>query len=44
MTDGTIYNLPTVFEVAALTIGDVDTGSNRDIILETQSGKLQQIN
>lgn len=42
-TDGRIYNLPTVSEVAALIVGDVDTASNRHIILETQSGKLQRI-
>lgn len=43
-TDGRIYNLPTASEVAALIVGDVDTPSNRDIILETQSRKLQRIN
>ncbi|KAK7311202.1 hypothetical protein RJT34_09186 [Clitoria ternatea] len=43
-TDGRIYNLPTVSEVAALIVGDFDSASNRDIILETQSGKLQRIN
>ena len=30
--------------MAALIIGDIDTGSNRDIILERQSGRLQRIN
>ncbi|XP_057456739.1 uncharacterized protein LOC130747739 isoform X2 [Lotus japonicus] len=43
-TDGRIYNLPSVSEVAALIVGDVDVGSNRDIILEWQSGKLKRIN
>ena len=33
--DGRIYNIPTVSEVAALFLGDVDTISTRDIILET---------
>lgn len=42
--DGKIYNLPTISEVAALIVGDVDTPSNTDIILERQSGKLQRIN
>ena len=43
-SDGRIYNLPTISEVVALIIGDIDTGSNRDIILERQSGRLQRIN
>lgn len=30
-------------EVAALIVGDVDTGSKRDIILERQSGRLKRI-
>jgi len=42
--DGRIYNIPKVSEVAALIVGDVDTTSPRDIILENRSGKLQRIN
>ena len=42
--DGRIYNVPNVSEVAALIVGDVDTASGRDIIMEKQSGKLQRIN
>jgi len=42
--DGRIYNIPKVSEVATLIIGDVDTTSPRDIILENRSGKLQRIN
>ena len=42
--DGRIYNIPSIYEVAALIVGDVDTGSKRDIIMDTQSGKLQRIN
>ena len=42
-TDGRINNQPTVSEVAALIVGDVDTASKRDIIIETQRGKLQRI-
>jgi hypothetical protein len=42
-TDGRIYNQPTVSEVAALIVGDVDTASKRDIVIETQYGKLQRI-
>ncbi|KAM3235662.1 hypothetical protein P3L10_015699 [Capsicum annuum] len=44
-TDGRRYNLPTIPEVAALVVGDFDVSrSNRDIIIETQSGQLQRIN
>ncbi|XP_058733726.1 uncharacterized protein LOC131605381 [Vicia villosa] len=40
--DGRIYNQPNVAEVAALIVGDVDTGDKREIILERQSGKQVQ--
>uniref|UniRef100_A0A1U7VMW3 Uncharacterized protein LOC104218829 n=1 Tax=Nicotiana sylvestris TaxID=4096 RepID=A0A1U7VMW3_NICSY len=44
-SDGRRYNLPTVSEVAALIIGDFEqTRSDRDIIVESQSGQLQRIN
>jgi len=36
--DGRIYNMPTVSEVAALIVGDVDSASPRDIIMENRSG------
>jgi len=36
--------MPTVSEVAALIVGDVDSASPRDIIMENKSGKLQRIN
>jgi hypothetical protein len=42
-TDGRIYNHPTVSEVAALIVGDVDYAEERDIIIETQGGHLQRI-
>lgn len=42
-TDGRIYNQPTVSEVAALIVGDVDYAEKRDIIMQTQSGELQRI-
>jgi len=42
-TDGRIYNKPTVSEVAALILGDIDSASYRDIILQGQSGNLQRI-
>lgn len=32
--DGRIYNQPTVSEVAALIVGDVDTAEKRDIIVQ----------
>lgn len=41
--DGRIYNQPTVSEVAALIVGDVDTAENRDIIVQKQCGELQRI-
>jgi hypothetical protein len=42
-TDGRIYNIPTVSEVAALIVGDVDEGETRDIIVQERSGKLERI-
>ncbi|KAI5424455.1 hypothetical protein KIW84_030589 [Lathyrus oleraceus] len=41
--DGRIYNQPTVSEVAALIVGDVDTAEKRDIIMQKQCGELQRI-
>ncbi|KAL6580479.1 hypothetical protein OROMI_008503 [Orobanche minor] len=42
-SDGKRYNLPHVSEVAALIVGDVDDLSgNRDIIVESQSGRLKR--
>jgi len=41
--DGRIYNKPTVSEVAALIVGDIDSASHRDIILQGQTGNLQRI-
>ncbi|KAF1866684.1 hypothetical protein Lal_00018068 [Lupinus albus] len=43
-SDGRINNLPIVSEVAALIVGDIDSTSQRDIIMETQSGQLKRIN
>ncbi|KAM3204249.1 hypothetical protein P3L10_027658 [Capsicum annuum] len=44
-TDGRRYNLPTIPEVAALVVGDINVSRfDRDIIIETQSGQLQRIN
>ncbi|KAF1881881.1 hypothetical protein Lal_00038523 [Lupinus albus] len=43
-SDGRINNLPTVSEVVALIVGDIDSTSQRDIIKETQSGQLKRIN
>jgi len=42
--DGRIYNIPTVSEVVSLIVGDVDTASPRDIIMESRIEKLQSIN
>ncbi|XP_058732948.1 uncharacterized protein LOC131604533 [Vicia villosa] len=43
-TDGRVYNQPTVSEVAALVVGDIDTAEMRDIIMQTRGGGLQRIN
>ncbi|XP_074313927.1 uncharacterized protein LOC141649130 [Silene latifolia] len=43
-TDGRTYNLPTVSEVAALIVGDMEnTVDSRDIVVEERSGRLQRI-
>ena len=42
-TDGRIYNLPTVSEVAALIAGDIGDAEERDIIIQAQGGQLQRI-
>ncbi|GAU35868.1 hypothetical protein TSUD_63580 [Trifolium subterraneum] len=43
-TDGRLYNHPTVSEVAALIVGDVDSGETRDIIIQAKGGHLTRIN
>jgi hypothetical protein len=42
-TDGRIYNQPTVSEVAALIVGDIDQHDQRDIIIQSTGGELQRI-
>ncbi|KAF1895940.1 hypothetical protein Lal_00033890 [Lupinus albus] len=42
-SDGRIKNLLTVSEVFALIVEDIDSTSQRDIIMETQSGQLKKI-
>jgi hypothetical protein len=42
-TDGRIYNQPTVSEVSALIVGDIDEADERDIIIQSQGGQLQRI-
>ncbi|XP_019193106.1 PREDICTED: uncharacterized protein LOC109187373 [Ipomoea nil] len=43
--DARTYNLPTVSEVAAVIVGDLDpTLGERDILIETRSGVLKRIN
>ncbi|XP_050915138.1 uncharacterized protein LOC127130114 [Lathyrus oleraceus] len=42
--DGRIYNQPTVSEVAALVVRDIDTTKMRDIIMQSKGGHLQRIN
>ncbi|CAL5212209.1 unnamed protein product [Lathyrus oleraceus] len=41
--DGRVYNRPTVSEVATLIIGDIDYGSQRDIITQARDGHLQRM-
>ncbi|XP_058762514.1 uncharacterized protein LOC131635892 [Vicia villosa] len=41
--DGRVYNTPTVSEVAALIVGDIDPTTPRDIIVHARDGHLQQI-
>ncbi|XP_058726554.1 uncharacterized protein LOC131597913 [Vicia villosa] len=41
--DGRVYNTPTVSEVAALIVGDIDPDTTRDIIIHARNGHLQQI-
>ncbi|XP_058773426.1 uncharacterized protein LOC131647553 [Vicia villosa] len=41
--DGRVYNRPTVSEVAALVMGDIDSACNRDIIIQARNGGLQRI-
>ncbi|XP_058741411.1 uncharacterized protein LOC131613788 [Vicia villosa] len=41
--DGRVYNTPTVSEVAALIVGDIDPNTPRDIIIHARDGHLQQI-
>ncbi|CAK8573636.1 unnamed protein product [Lathyrus sativus] len=38
--DGRLYNQPTVSEVAALIVGDIDTAEERDIIVQAKGGQL----
>lgn len=43
--DARMYNLPTVSEVAAIIVGDLDENlGERDIIVETQTRQLKRIN
>lgn len=43
--DGRRYNLPSISVVAALIVGDFEsTITDRDIIIESQSGRLKRIN
>lgn len=41
--DGRVYNKHTVSEVATLIIGDIDYGSQRDIITQARDGHLQRM-
>lgn len=42
-TNWRIYNQPTVSEVVAIIVGDVDTSSKKGVLLERQSGILNRI-
>ncbi|XP_058768606.1 uncharacterized protein LOC131642370 [Vicia villosa] len=41
--DGRVYNKPTVSEVAALIVGDIDYADKRDILIQRRNGGLQRI-
>ncbi|XP_058755824.1 uncharacterized protein LOC131629044 [Vicia villosa] len=41
--DGRVYNKPTVSEVAALIVGDIDSADKRDILIQRRNGGLQRI-
>ncbi|XP_058775597.1 uncharacterized protein LOC131649864 [Vicia villosa] len=41
--DGRVYNKPTVSEVAALIVGDIDSADKRDILIQRRNGCLQRI-
>jgi len=41
--DGRVYNKPTVSEVAALIVGDIDSADKRDILIQRRDGGLQRI-
>ncbi|XP_058745811.1 uncharacterized protein LOC131618649 [Vicia villosa] len=41
--DGRVYNRPTVSEVAALIVGDIDSNDKRDILIQRRNGGLQRI-
>lgn len=42
-SDGRVYNKPTVSEVTAHILGDIDSAAKRDIIMQGQGGNLQRI-
>ncbi|KAF1887901.1 hypothetical protein Lal_00023909 [Lupinus albus] len=42
-SNGRVNNLSIVSEVVALIVGDIDSSSQRDIILETQTGHVKRI-
>ncbi|KAI5409390.1 hypothetical protein KIW84_054991 [Lathyrus oleraceus] len=41
--DGMVNNKPTISEVVALIVGDIDIGTKRDIIIQGHGGNLQRI-
>lgn len=42
-TDGRVYNKPTISKVVALIVGDIDTDTKGDIIIQERGGNLQRI-
>lgn len=42
-TDGRVYNKPTISEVVALIVGDIDIGTKRDIITQERGGNSQRV-
>lgn len=42
-SDDRVYNKPTVSDVAAFIVFDIDSGSERDIMMQVHDGHLQRI-
>ncbi|CAK8541254.1 unnamed protein product [Lathyrus sativus] len=41
--DRRLYNRPTISEVVALIVGDINSASHKDIMIQARDGNLQRI-